>query len=148
MAGRYEFFDHTADVGVRVFAPTLPELVQAAGDGLYAVVGRLAAARESPGRWLNFEFPGGKATLGARSSLSFEQAPWQAGLTDDRKKRADSQLAMIGDRDRDGGKLRAPLHDDMTAAAPHFHEPVFCQDAANLRSGEDAEPTQRGPRWA
>jgi len=58
MAGRYEFFDHTADVGVRAWAPTLPELVQAAGDGLYAVVGRLVAARETPGRWLNFEFVG------------------------------------------------------------------------------------------
>jgi SHS2 domain-containing protein len=39
--GRYELFDHTADAGVRAFAPTLPELVPPAVAGLYAVIGRL-----------------------------------------------------------------------------------------------------------
>ena len=41
MTGSFEFFDHTADVGVRVVAETLPELVRAAGEGLYAVIGDL-----------------------------------------------------------------------------------------------------------
>jgi len=38
---RYELFDHTADVGVRVRAPTLAELLAPATDGLYAIIGDL-----------------------------------------------------------------------------------------------------------
>ena len=38
----YELFDHTADIGVRVFGPTLAALVAPAGEGLYAVIGKLA----------------------------------------------------------------------------------------------------------
>lgn len=44
----FELFDHTADMGVRAFAPSMPELVEPAVKGLYAVIGELAAgaARE------------------------------------------------------------------------------------------------------
>ncbi|MCP4589930.1 MAG: archease [bacterium] len=41
MAGSFEFFDHTADFGLRVVADTLPELLQAAANGLYQAIGRL-----------------------------------------------------------------------------------------------------------
>ncbi|MCK4658807.1 MAG: archease [Phycisphaerae bacterium] len=41
MSGSFELFDHTADVGIRVSADTSAELVRAAGEGLYAVIGEL-----------------------------------------------------------------------------------------------------------
>jgi len=40
----YELFDHTADIGIRVFAATLTELLLPATDGLYAAVGELVPA--------------------------------------------------------------------------------------------------------
>jgi len=46
MEPRFELFDHTADVGVRVFAGSLPGLVQPAGEGLYAVIGDLVPTGE------------------------------------------------------------------------------------------------------
>lgn len=42
MGGTFELFDHTADIGVRVRAATLAELVSPATDGLYAVIGDIA----------------------------------------------------------------------------------------------------------
>lgn len=44
MAARFELFDHTADVGVRAFAPTREELIAPCTEGLYAVIGDLAVA--------------------------------------------------------------------------------------------------------
>ncbi len=38
----FELFDHTADVGIRAWAATMPELVRPAGAGLYAAIGELA----------------------------------------------------------------------------------------------------------
>ena len=38
----FELFDHTADVGIRVWAATMPELVRPAGAGLYTAIGELA----------------------------------------------------------------------------------------------------------
>ena len=43
---KFELFDHTADMGIRVFAPTLPELIQPAGEALYSVIGELATSGE------------------------------------------------------------------------------------------------------
>lgn len=42
MNAGFELFDHTADVGVRVFAPTLADLADPAARGLYAVIGEIA----------------------------------------------------------------------------------------------------------
>ncbi len=39
MDAAYELFDHTADIGIRVTAPSLDGLVQPAVEGLYAVIG-------------------------------------------------------------------------------------------------------------
>ena len=53
MTPGYELFDHTADIGVRVWAPSLAKLIPPASEGLYAVLGELttfgtsAAARSS-----------------------------------------------------------------------------------------------------
>ncbi|MFQ5494823.1 MAG: archease [Phycisphaerae bacterium] len=41
MRPSFELFDHTADLGIRVRAPALAELLQPAADGLYAAIGRL-----------------------------------------------------------------------------------------------------------
>ena len=37
----FELFDHTADIGIRSRAGTLPDLVKIAGEGLYAIIGEL-----------------------------------------------------------------------------------------------------------
>ena len=47
MKPSYELFDHTADMGIRVRAATLPELLAPAGDGLYTVIGELVPGGES-----------------------------------------------------------------------------------------------------
>lgn len=56
MQPSYEFFDHTADMGIRVRAATLPGLLMPAAEGLYAAIGELVAhGEESPAQ---FEFQG------------------------------------------------------------------------------------------
>ena len=47
MQPSYEIFDHTADAGIRVFAPTLAKLLAPAGNGLYAVIGELVATDQA-----------------------------------------------------------------------------------------------------
>ncbi len=49
MEPSFELFDHTADIGIRARAATLPELAKVMGDGLYAVIGDLVPARGSAG---------------------------------------------------------------------------------------------------
>lgn len=44
MEAGFEFFDHTADVGIRVFAPDMNGLIEPAARGLYMVIGELAPA--------------------------------------------------------------------------------------------------------
>ncbi len=56
MQPSYEFFDHTADMGVRVRAATLPELIAPAGDGLYAAIGRIAGRGDAGS--VSFDFTG------------------------------------------------------------------------------------------
>jgi len=41
MESGYEVFDHTADAGLIVRAPTMPGLIAPAGEGLYALIGEL-----------------------------------------------------------------------------------------------------------
>jgi SHS2 domain-containing protein len=43
----YELFDHTADLGIRAYAPTLPALIPPITDGLYAAIGDVVA-RDGP----------------------------------------------------------------------------------------------------
>ena len=49
MEPSFELFDHTADIGIRARAATLPELAAVMGDGLYAVIGELVPAHGSAG---------------------------------------------------------------------------------------------------
>jgi len=41
MEPSFEFFDHTADMGLRVRAPTFEKLIETAADALYAAIGEL-----------------------------------------------------------------------------------------------------------
>jgi SHS2 domain-containing protein len=47
MEPAFELIDHTADIGIRVRAATLPELLAPATEGLYAVIGEVLAADEA-----------------------------------------------------------------------------------------------------
>ncbi len=47
---RFELFDHTADLGVRAWAPSLPELVPPSTDGLYAAIGEVAVKERAVAR--------------------------------------------------------------------------------------------------
>ena len=49
MEPSFELFDHTADIGIRARAATLPELAAVMGDGLYAVIGDLVPAPRTLG---------------------------------------------------------------------------------------------------
>jgi SHS2 domain-containing protein len=46
-AAHFELFDHTADMGIRVRAPTLAELIAPATEGLYAVIGEVVGADDA-----------------------------------------------------------------------------------------------------
>lgn len=47
MEPSYELFDHTADIGIRVFAATPAELLHPATEGLYAAVGELVPSGQA-----------------------------------------------------------------------------------------------------
>jgi SHS2 domain-containing protein len=46
MADRFEFFEHTADIGVHIYGASLPELFQNAAAALYEAMGTLAKSDE------------------------------------------------------------------------------------------------------
>ncbi|MBI4718841.1 MAG: archease [Planctomycetes bacterium] len=68
MEPAFELFDHTADMGLRVFAPTLAQLIDPAGQALYAVIGELAAGEEA--REFEFDSRGSAAALLLRDYLT------------------------------------------------------------------------------
>ncbi len=57
MEASYEFFDHTADMGIRVRAETIAALVPMAAGAFYAAVGELVAGGDS--RAVSFDLSGG-----------------------------------------------------------------------------------------
>jgi SHS2 domain-containing protein len=52
----YEFFDHTADIGISIRGATLPELIAPAGEGLYAVIGQIVGRGDA--ETITFDFTG------------------------------------------------------------------------------------------
>ncbi len=54
----FELFDHTADVGVRVVAPSREALIAPAIDGLYATIGELVPAAGEPASIERIELAG------------------------------------------------------------------------------------------
>jgi len=63
----FELFDHTADVGIRAWAATLPELAKAAGEGLYAVIGEFVSAGEP--QQLSIDLSGSESAILLRDYL-------------------------------------------------------------------------------
>jgi SHS2 domain-containing protein len=57
MESGFQLFDHTADLGVRVFAPSIERLLRPAGEGLYSVIGELVP--EGDPRPERFDLVGG-----------------------------------------------------------------------------------------
>jgi SHS2 domain-containing protein len=66
----YELFDHTADMGIRVTAPTMADLIRPAGEALYAVIGQLAVGPGSPGRPVNWRLTGAEPVVLLRDYLA------------------------------------------------------------------------------
>jgi SHS2 domain-containing protein len=52
VSNRYEFFEHTADIGVHVHGATLDELFLNAAAALYDVLGRFELGERMPGKFL------------------------------------------------------------------------------------------------
>ena len=59
----YEFMDHTADIGVRIYGATLEELFQNAAKALYETLGRFAVKGEGVKREIKIEDAGGGEEL-------------------------------------------------------------------------------------
>jgi len=68
MQAGFEFFDHTADMGLRVFAPSLAGLVPPAAVGLYSVIGELVPIGASLP--FTFEWSGDEPSLLLRDFLT------------------------------------------------------------------------------
>ena len=68
MRPSFEIFDHTADAGIRIVAPTLPGLLKPAGDGLYAVIGEVVPANDAP-QLVPFDLTGSEPSLLLRDYL-------------------------------------------------------------------------------
>jgi len=64
----YEFFDHTADMGIRVRAATMAELLMPAAEGLYAAIGELVAVGNESS--VQFEFQGDDPSVLLRDFLT------------------------------------------------------------------------------
>lgn len=105
MAARYEFFDHTADLGIRLFADTQIELVPVAAEAFYAAIGELEPARGSMDEARTFDLAGEDAAgllrdflvelliaFETRQVIACEIAPRQF---DDRRLVADAALCPI-----------------------------------------------------
>jgi SHS2 domain-containing protein len=70
LSARYEHFDHTADLGVRVFAPTLAALVQPATEGLYAAIGEVVADGDAAAEPIEFDLTADDAAYCLRDYLA------------------------------------------------------------------------------
>jgi SHS2 domain-containing protein len=55
MPKAYEFFDHTADIGVHVYGRTLEELFENAAHAMYEAMGSLARGKEQRVKIVNIE---------------------------------------------------------------------------------------------
>lgn len=67
MEPSFELFDHTADIGIRVWAATLPDLLAPAAEGLYAVIGEVMASAEADP--VSFDLTGAEPPLLLRDYL-------------------------------------------------------------------------------
>ena len=79
-------------------------------------------------------------------ALFFERRSRYPALTDDRQERADRQLAVIWNGDRDAAHVGPALHDDMTSTAADLDESVLLKDVTRLASRQDAKSTHASLR--
>jgi hypothetical protein len=91
---------------------------------------------------MNREFHATKTRL---RSL-FELRSRYPALSDDGQQRADRELAVIWNGNRDAASADAPLHDDMTSALAHLDETVLLKDPTDFASRQDAKPTHASLR--
>ena len=69
MTNAFELFDHTADLGVRARAESLPELVRQSIEGLYAAIGTLVIDAATPPTSRRIEIRGDDPALLLRDLL-------------------------------------------------------------------------------
>lgn len=62
-AAGFTIIEHTADLGIRVTAPTLPDLFVQAAKGMYALLGRLKPGAEQVEKVLELEAPDAESLL-------------------------------------------------------------------------------------
>ncbi|MHC5112760.1 MAG: archease [Planctomycetota bacterium] len=65
---RVELFDHTADVGIRIVAPTHEGMVACVPSGLYAAIGTVLPGRESS--YLEMDFSAGEFAVLLRDFMA------------------------------------------------------------------------------
>lgn len=70
MKPSFEIFDHTADMGVRVVAPTMPGLIRPATEGFYSTIGELTAAKAGEREPFNFDVAGDDPAILLRDYLT------------------------------------------------------------------------------
>lgn len=97
--GEYAFFDHTADMGISLRAPTRAMLVARAGEALYAAIGELVGGeRGSPWR---VELSGDDAAMLLRDYLTELLVLFESSLAivvDPRvEEYSDARLVVRGD---------------------------------------------------
>jgi SHS2 domain-containing protein len=102
----FELFDHTADIGIRVRAPTLENLVHAAGQGLYAVIGELVPNGDPQPR--NWDLSGEEPAILLRDYLT--------------------ELLMLFERDR--RMMASPQVGEFTLDRLAVHGPALLVDEA------------------
>jgi hypothetical protein len=75
-----------------------------------------------------------------------ERPPGHPALPDDGQQRADGELTVVWDGNRDTTGVGATLHDDMTSAPAHLDEPVLLKDPTDFASRQDAKSTHASLR--
>src|SRR2546426_12750275 len=76
----------------------------------------------------------------------FELRSRYPALPDDGQQRADRELTVVRDGNRDAAGVGAALHDDMTPAPAHLNEPMLLKDPTNFASRQDAKLTHASLR--
>ena len=120
MEPSFELFDHTADIGIRAWAPTLPGLLAPAAEGLYAVIGEVLAGPEADP--VSFHLTGDEPPLLLRDYLAellllFEQNSRRVILLDDPM--FDEQRLKVTARTANVDQHRSVLNREVKAVTYH-----------------------------
>ena len=83
---------------------------------------------------------------GTRFWSLFELRSRYPALPNDGQQRADGELPVVWNGDRDTAGVGATLHDDMTSPPAYLDEPVLLKDPTGFASRQDAKPTHASLR--